>query len=326
MNKQGACTALQAAALYDLHCRGAVGDGGLTLVVDLDSAGCCICRREADGTVTPVWERTGSPLPPFFRTLAQELMPEEPDPTALAGSLLAAAPSWTRGLRSHVRNPQPGMVLPLATLGIPSISVGRVTALFSRHWEAPIRQALAEARTFLSDQAPRIVPIGTLAQLFTAEYLIRCQFYPGTGALLPVLPGLARCAPGEDPARFIPEGHKIWQELTAKAHTLSATVMLQVRRRSPEGLVSELLTLAEQDTPHEQLRQARYTEAVYVDIREPLVIFFGSKMHRITLPGDTFGKGKPAALAKVGLGLQDDRPALMLGLDGTEIPVPLDLT
>jgi hypothetical protein len=177
------------------------------------------------------------------------------------------------------------------------------------------------------DPTVRILPFGALARLFIAEYQIRQRFFPGPAALFPVLPGLAACAPGEDPDQYVREGQAIWEELAAKARSLEAAVMLQVLRRSDDGPVSELLTLAEQNTPYDRLGQVQYSAPVFVDIQEPLVIFYGSKMHRVTIPYGTLGKGRNAVRTEVGLGIQDDCPTLMLRLpEGECAAVPLELT
>ena len=323
------CSVFTAAVLYDLHRRGASADTGLTLAVDLDRAGACICRRETDGSVTELWSHPGIDLPPFFPALARHIAPEYPEPEALSAALYAAAPGWARAQRSFIRNPQTELSVPPVMAQTPEIPIKTLAELFESQWAGPIRQTLDAAWTQLQAMAqptPRILPFGTLARLFSAEYLIRQRLSPGAGALLP-MPALAACASDEDPAGFVDAGRAIRTELAAKARSLDAALMLQVHRRSPDGLVSELLTLAEQDTPYDRLRQVRYSAPILVDAGEPLVIFSGSNMHRFPLPRHIFGDGQASVRLQVGLGLQDDAPALMLQLpDGSCTALPANLT
>lgn len=319
-----------AAVLYDLHHRGSLGYTGLTLVVDLDLATAALCQCAADGTATQLWETKRTCAFAFFAELGNLIFPNNPNRTTMSHALYNAAPTWNRALRSYLRNPQPGITLPAVLEGTSAIDVDRMMALFKEKYEQPIRQALEAASAYLSEhnmtELPRILPVGMLAKFYPAEHLIRTHFFPGHSAMLPVLPGLAACTPEEDPSTFYEKGQLILAQQEAKTHVLETTIMLQVQRRSPEGLVSELLTLAEQGTPFQQLREPQYSAPVFVDIREPLVIFAGSKMHRVTIPAGALGKDRPAARTRIGLTIYHGAPALLMQTPSGIIPLPLDLS
>lgn len=321
MNKNTQCTPFEAAALWDLHRSGAGDYTGMILVVDLDRADAGICRCERGELPRQQWCSRNGVSEDFFLTLVRDRFPGCADQAVTANLLYGgiANANWIRPQKAYLRSGK-AADLPLPSVAVDGSAVTLTCAdldgIYNRHWADATRRALADAKVQLAGTAPRIVPVGRLARLFLAEYLIREAFLE-----MPLLddPSLRSCGPGEDPSAAVRDGTELYRSISSKPQVLEHTVMVQTQRRQGDRVQPELLTLARKGTSYEQLAQVTYANKIYLGSDTSLTLFADSQPITVPIPGSAGGTVEP------GLGVENEKPVLFLRSGSRIAKIPLDL-
>lgn len=316
--KQTPCTAFEAAVAWEQHRGGLQGNTGLVLVVDLDRGDAGICQWERNALPRQQWCCQGGIQADFFQTLVQRRFPDCADPAALASLLYEAAadPAWTRAQKAYLRSGRT-MALSLPSVAAQGTAVSLTCAeldeIYHSEWADVTRKSLEAAKTHLAGQTARIVPVGRLARLFLAEYLIRETFLA-----MPLLddPILRLWTPEEDPSQVIRQGMEHYR--SSQPQLLAQSIFVQVQRRQGDSLKPELLTLAKQGTGYKQLARASYTGPVYLGTEDTLTLFADSQPHCVSLPA---GLGP---VVELGLAVYDRKLTLCLRKGNRVTRIPLD--
>lgn len=321
MNKNTQCTDFEAAAVWNLHRSGSEDYTGRILVVDLDRADAGICRCESGQLPRQQWCSQNGVTGDYFLTLVRERFPGCTNEAATADMLYGsiAGANWVRAQKAYLRSgrttdlPLPSVVTDGNAV---TLTCAGLDEIYNRRWADATRRVLEAAKTQLAGAAVRIVPVGRLARLFLAEYLIREAFLE-----MPMLddPSLCLWGPGEDPSAAVRQGAELYRTISSKPQTLEHTIMVQTLRRQGDDLMPELLTLARKGASYEQLAQVSYTNKIYVGGDTDLTLFIDSQPRTIPLPG---GSGYTLEL---GLGAQDQDLILHLRRSGNTAKIPLDL-
>lgn len=322
MEKYTECTAFEAAAMWDLHRSKPEDYTGLILVVDLDRANAGICRCESGRLPRQQWCSQSGVSQDYFLTLVRDRFACCANESALANMLYGGISNtqWVRAQKGYLRSGKT-MDLPLPAVVIDGKPVNLTCAgldeIYGWHWADATRKVLEEAKAQLAGEPARILPVGRLARVFLAEYLIRETFLD-----IPLVddPRLRLWAPDEDPAAAVSKGMELYQSAISKSQLLEHTVMVQTQRRQNDQLKPALLTLAKKGTSYEQLKQISYTDKIYVGSDKSLTLYADSQSLSIALPS---GSGNILAL---GLGVVQQKLMLFIR-DGSRIgKIPLDLT
>lgn len=329
MSQKNECTPFEAASAWLLHRDGSEEYNGLILVMDLDHAGAGLCRCQPGTPPVQLWEAPGSVNVSFFSEAARHWMSGAPEAEA-AEALRAALsdPKWLRSQKAFLRGRKASDVpLPSLVLGnqVISLSCTALDSLLAQHWDEPLARMLAQAKEQLARQDGalplRILPMGSLARLFLAEYRIREAFLE-----MPMLPDplIRACGDGEDPARIADLGRELYRTMLRKPQVLPVTLRLQVQHRVGASLKPELLTLAEKDTAYDTLQNVTYVGPILIGPEDDLTIFADSQMHRISPGFLRFPDGNPFACVEVGVGMRNDTLTLFLrGSGSTRVQIPL---
>ncbi len=323
MNKNTECTAFEAAAVWDLHRSRSEDYTGLLLVVDLDRADVSICRCKSGELPRQQWCRQSGISQEYFLTLVRDRFPNCSDEAAMANLLYGGISNanWVRAQKAYLRSGKT-MDLPLPSVVVDGNAVTLTCAgldeIYNRYWADATRKTLEEAKAQLAGAAARIVPVGRLARLFLAEYLIRQVFLE-----MPLLddPSLRRWELNEDPSSAVSKGMELYRSISSNPQILEHTVMVQIQRRKGDCLKSELLTLAKKGTSYEQLEQVSYTDDIYMGGDMSLTLFADSQPYNINLP-----IGSAALTIGLGLGVEQQKLTLFLRGRSKITKIPLDLT
>lgn len=312
MEKQTICTAYEAAAAWDLNHDNSFDFDGMLLVLDLDRGSAGLCRCTPGEPPVQVWEHVGSLSGSFFRDAVWTLMPGcacvdaerllRESLTGLFGS--RAQKNYIRSSRSQDLDlPEvlaDGQVYPLTCAGM--------TEVFDRSHRQALERMLSEAKAELDRQGAeetcRLVPVGELAGLYTAEYMVRETFLER-----PLLPDDRLRAHGkrETHARIVEHGYQIYRQQYSREKSIGKYLRLQVLRRKGTSVASELLTLAKSDSTYSQLRQnVAYVGPICIVGGEPLTLYADSDLHRVALPAEVRSSDGQLDCVEVGVEAVDE--------------------
>lgn len=333
MEKTAICTSYEAAALWELERSNARDFDGLVLILDMDRAAFGICRCRPDKLPVQVKTVIGSAGGgSFFREVVTALLPDCADPEGLARTLYDSVqdPAWVRAQKNYLRSggtvdiPLPSLV---AEGQVCSMTCAALDDFFKKTRRELLTDMIARAkdriRILEAEDTCRIVPVGELARLFLAEYLIREAFLP-----MPLLPDdrLRTCTAQEDPAGIYEQGFALYRNAMETPRMLDSTLRLQVLRRNGAKLSPELLPLAESGTAYQALENVRYVGPVCVSEQSGLTLFANDRMHRLAIPDGLLPTGSAMSFLETGVGISGDRPTLMLrSSDGRTAQIPLDM-
>lgn len=330
MEQQTICTAYEAAAAWDLSRDGSRDFEGMLLVLDLDRGGAGLCRCHPDQAPAQVWEHTGTLSGSFFQDAVWTLMPG----CASADGARALRESLTglmgkRPQKNYLRSGRTrDMDLPEIELDgqVYSVTCGALAAELERTHGPALSRMLAEAREELERRGAaencRILPVGELANLYMAEYMVRETFL-----VMPMLEDnrLRLCTGREDPARIVEQGYQVYSRNYGQEKNIGKHLLLQVLRRNGAVTASELLTLARNDSTYSQLRQAAYVGPICITPGEPLIVFADSEMHRMPVPAEILSHD--GGLSCVEVGIVAENEALYLAVrnqSGRTVRLTLD--
>lgn len=322
MNNPTQCTPFEAAALLELH-RGKPEDyTGLILVVDLDRADAGICRCESGQLPRQQWCSCSGVSQNYFLSLVQEYFGGCANESAVADLLYRGISNaqWIRGQKAYLRSGR-AMDLQLPPVMMDgravNLTCANLDALYTRHWADATRKVLTAAKAELAGENARILPVGRLARLFLAEYLIRETFLE-----IPLMddPCLRLWAPEEDPAEAIRQGTELYRNLSSKPRILECAIMVQIQRRQGDQLKPELLTLAKKGTAYEKLKQITYTDKIYVGSDQTLTLFADSQPFSLDLPANSGG------VVALGLAAEQDKLSLIIRSGSSTSKIPLTLS
>lgn len=329
MTENTVCTFSEAAAAWEM-CRGE-GENyhGLILTVDLDrvGAGLCLCRSEQPPQL--LWESSAADVL-WYTQADREFLKDCTEDTAVEALVREGNNSdWNRIQKNYLRLAK-RTDFPLPPLVVDgreyTLTCAELDGLLLRYWDESMSRVLSQAKEQmerLDKELPRrILPVGALARLFLAEYRIRAAFLE-----MPLLPDplIRTWGDKEDPAQIVEKGKQLYHDLTAKLKTLPFTLRLQVQRLVEGELKPELLTLAEKDTPYDQLQEVAYVGPIVIGPEDDLVLFADSQMQRIA-PG--FLRFKPEQrvyCVEAGVGMYREKLSLHLrDGDSTAVWINLD--
>lgn len=312
MEKQTICTAYEAVAAWDLSRGDSTDFNGMLLVLDLDCGSAGLCRCTPGQPPVQIWEYTGSLSGSFFRDAVWVLMPgcASPDGEKLLRESLTGL-FGSRIQKNYIRSYRDqDLDLPevLVDGQVYQMTCAGLTEVFDRSHRHALEQMLAEAKAELGRQGAeatcRLVPVGELAGLFTAEYMVRETFLER-----PLLldDRLRMHAKRENSARIVEQGYKTYRQQYSREKTIGKYLRLQVLRRKGAGVASELLTLAKSDSTYSQLRQnVAYVGPVCIVDGEPLTLYADSSLHRISLPAGVLSSAGQLDCVEVGVEAVDE--------------------
>lgn len=324
--EKGSCSPFVAAAIYDRDRHPGQAVSELTLVLDLDRGAVGLCRCDSDGLAQLLWQWEGIRLKDYFTTVAG-ILANQGEASAVGEAMHQAAPGWKRMLRSYLRY---GADRPLPVEGcsvLPTVLCSQVETLFRAQWRGPIEQMLKEAKAQLSAQFPEetpwILPMGRLAGFYPAEQLIFDHF--AADPLLQVMPNLASYAAQERAGDMVTQGTQLYQQRMKARQVLKETWSLVLQCRQEDTVIPNHVTLAQEGTPHEQLRRVSYGQPVYLSPKEALTVSAGGKTFSVMPPAGLFG-GKAGVLARIGLILEGERFALSILAEGSSQALSVTIT
>lgn len=321
MEQQTICTAYEAAAAWDLSRDDSIEFEGLLLVLDLDHGSAGLCQHRSGQSPEQVWEYPGSLSSSFFRDAVWVLMPGCSSPNG--AQQLRESLTGLFGSRSQKNYFRAGrtedLSLPDVVLEgqVYSMTCAGLAEVFEHSHGQALRQMLSEARAELSRRGAeancRILPVGELAKLYIAEYMVRETFLAR-----PLLTDdrLRLCVGREDPAQIVEQGYEIYRQKYSPEKAIGKHLRLQVLRRTGSGAVSELLTLATGDRTYSQLRQIQYVGPICIADDEPLTLYVDSELLRISIPPDVLRSTGPLRCAEIGIGAEDENLYLSLRFSG----------
>lgn len=311
MERQTICTAYEAAAAWDLSRHDSGNFEGMLLVLDLDRGGAGLCQCRSGQPPVQVWEHAGSLRGSFFRDAVWTLMPGCSSPNAaqeLRESLtgLFGARSQKNYLRSFRAR---DMDLPEIALDgqVYPLTCSAVAEVFERTHAQALGRMLTASKEELekrgAEENCRIVPVGELARLYLAEYMVRETFLAR-----PLLKDdrLRLCDGQEDPARIVELGYQLYSRKYHREKTVGKQLRLQVLRRNGSGTTSELLMLAGSGSTCSQLRQPTYVGPICIARGEPLILYADSELHRMSVPEELLGDVGALNWVEVGVMAEDE--------------------
>ena len=313
MSTSKTCTPQEAVAI---HRFAANGSDGPVMVLDLDAVVAALCIVEKGGAVKTLWSAPGNaPEISFFRALAREFAPDCDEQEA-AAALYQATAAWNAALRLYTCYGAEDFALEPVQVGGRTIHLhcSEVSKLFRLQYLPQIRQMLGMAAVrgvqLQREGKLRLLPCGTLAAFYTAEYLIREIFYTPPQVKMPVLPGLMTWRI-EELLRAKGLGSALHEKLSHQQSELEHTWTLKLLRRTAEGLQHDTQVLARKGTRPEQLQEVQYQEELLAVPGEELTVFIGSTAYKVPIPAALFGEEKFLRV-QVGLGFDAGQPQLYL--------------
>lgn len=312
MEKQTICTAYEAVATWDLSRGDSADFKGMLLVLDLDRGSAGLCQCTPDQPPVQVWEYAGSLSGSFFRDAVWTLMPgcasadgERVLRESLTGRFSA------RAQKNYIRSQKTqdmdlpevlvdGQVYPMTCAGLNEV--------FDHTHRQALERMLAEAKAELerrgAEKNCRLVPVGELAGLYTAEYMVRETFLE-----MPRVEDARLRMHGkrENPARIVEQGYQTYRQQYSREKTIGKHLRIQVLRRKGAGVAPELLILAKSDSTYSQLCQnVTYVGPICIVDGEPLTLYADSNLHRISLPAGVISSAGQPDCVEVGIEAEDE--------------------
>lgn len=317
MDNQTICTAYEAVAAWDLSRSDSTGFEGHILVMDLDRGGAGLCQCSSDQPPKQIWEYPASLTGSFFQDAVWTLLPgcsSLHGAQALRESLTGFFGS--RIQKNYIRSGRvQNLQLPEVSLDgqVYSMTCTELANIFNHSHAPALRQMLSEARAELTRCAGaencRLVPVGELARLYLAEYMVRETFLE-----MPFLPDtrLRLYLRLEDPARIAEQGCQIYQQQYRRDKTIAKLLQLQVLRRTQSGSTPELLTLVKNGSLYSQLSPINYVGPICIVNRTSLTLYADTDPHHIPLPAEVFQSSGPLVCVEVGVTAEDDELYLVI--------------
>lgn len=326
MSNQNVCTAFEAAAIWDLSRSGDDRYDGLTLVLDMDHASAGICQCTQDKPPRQLWEHTGNQTRSFFRDAIWTLLPGCSSPEAehiLYQSLTDICGS--RAQKKYLQATKP-KDFPLTQILVDgreySMTCNTLEEVFNRTFLEPLNQmldaALAELDTRGAKDTCRIIPFGTLADLYLAEYTVRTRFFQ-----IPTAPNsrLRLCSIGESHAEIVQKGTDLYRQSFSKEKRLKFDIYLHLLHRIDKNnhqpgsidlsYKTELIPLAKRDSLCSSLATVNYFGPIGIVTGVDLPIYADTEKIPVRLPR-TIMNASGMTLLEAGIGADDEELFLYL--------------
>lgn len=312
MEKQTICTVYEAVAAWDLSHGDSADFDGMLMVLDLDRGSAGLCQCAPGQPPVQVWEYNGSLSGSFFRDAVWVLLPGCASPDgekrlreALTGKFGSRVQkNYIRSCRAENLDFPEVLVDGQAY----SLTCADLMAAFDRSHRPALEQMLSEARAVLerrnAELSCRLVPVGELSGLYTAEYMVRETFLASARMLDD---RLRMHGKQEALDRITEQGYRIYRQQYSREKPIGRYLRLQVLRRKGTGVTSELLTLARNDSTYSQLREnVTYVGPVCIVDGEPLTLYADSDLHRISLPGGIVSTAGQLECVEVGVAAEGE--------------------